>query len=187
MAREVRVFIEDTLQDLSRELSWLRNLRYELCAACTSCLKDGQECVKHGSVRCTDDDCLHLLRVVPEEQLICPKSFSGETIDVCGLEKWFQGHKTEIEEQKVAYLVPEGASATYVGPHAKRAKSTADRTEEVQLDRPRKEALLEDLRKMEIRTVEALKELWEDIKSEQVRAAIVYWDAPSLGSCIEKN
>ena len=96
MAREVCVFIEDTLQDLSRELSWLRNLRYELCVACTNCLKRGEECVKHRSVCCAHDDCLHLLRVVPKEQLICPKSFSDETIEVGGLEKWFQGHKTEV-------------------------------------------------------------------------------------------
>ncbi|XP_078371994.1 uncharacterized protein LOC144655584 isoform X1 [Oculina patagonica] len=106
MGRDVRLFLEDTLLDLSQELSWLCNLRYELCVACTSCLKE--ECIKHGEVCCAHDDCLHLLRVLPEEQLICPKSFSDDTVEVLGLEKWFQGHKTKInEEQRVAFLAPE--------------------------------------------------------------------------------
>ena len=97
MVREVPVFLEDTLQDLSRELPWLRNLRYELCVACTNCLKRSEACVKHRSVSCAHEDCLHLLRVLPEEQLICPKSFNNETFKVPGLEKWFKAHKTEVK------------------------------------------------------------------------------------------
>ncbi|KAJ7339407.1 hypothetical protein OS493_005802 [Desmophyllum pertusum] len=87
LAPEVRVFIEDTLQGLSNAFSWLRNLRYELCVACTNCLECGEEC--------TPDDCLHLVRVVPEETLICSEGSCNVIIEVCGLEKWFQGHKTE--------------------------------------------------------------------------------------------
>ncbi|KAL9972489.1 hypothetical protein ACROYT_G018801 [Oculina patagonica] len=101
IVREVPVFLEDTLQDLSHELSWLRNLRYELCVACTNCSKRAEECVKHRSISCAHEDCLHLLQVLPEEQLICPKSFGNETVNVRGLEKWFGAHKTEVEEQKV--------------------------------------------------------------------------------------
>lgn len=97
MARDVRVLLEDTLQDLSRELSWLRNLRYELCVACTVCSKQSEKCIKHREVCCAHDDCLHLLRVLPEEELICPKSFSDEIIEVPGLEKWFEGHKKEVQ------------------------------------------------------------------------------------------
>ena len=89
LAREVCVFIEDTLQDLLYEFSWFRNLRYELCVACTNCLKCGEEC--------TPDDCLHLVRVVPEETLICSEGSCNEIIKFCGLEKWFQGHKTEVQ------------------------------------------------------------------------------------------
>lgn len=96
IAQEVRVYLEDSLQELSLELPWLRNLRYELSIACPSCLTHGEECAKHGTVCCAHDDCLHLLRVIPEEQLFCPKSFNDEALHVDGLENWFQGDKTKV-------------------------------------------------------------------------------------------
>ena len=97
MASEVRIFLEDTLRSLSLEFSWLRNLRYELCVACTSCFKPSVKCDKHRSVFCAHDDCLHLLRVTPEEQLlICTKSFCDEAVEVPGLEKWFKVYETEV-------------------------------------------------------------------------------------------
>ena len=95
-AVEVRTFLMSTLQGMSRDLSWLSNLRYELCVACPCCLPSSGQCIKHKSVCCSHDDCLHLLKVVPEEALICPKSLSEEIIQVDGLEKWFQVHKTEV-------------------------------------------------------------------------------------------
>ena len=79
MAVEVRTFIEKTLESLSRDLSWLRNLRYELSVACPHC-----------------DDCLNLLQVCPGEELICRKSFSDEAIKVHGLEKWFQVENSQV-------------------------------------------------------------------------------------------
>ena len=94
-AVEVRTFLMATLQDMSRDLSWLRNLQYNLCVACSCCLQSGEKCIKHGSVCSTYEDCLHLLQV-PEEVLICPKSLSEETVQVHGLEKWFQIYKTEV-------------------------------------------------------------------------------------------
>ena len=96
-AQEVRVFLEDSLQKLSLESPWLRNLRCELCVACPSCLTHGEECAKHGSVCCAHDDCLHLLRVIPEEQLFCPKSFTDEALQIDGLNNWFQVGKTKVE------------------------------------------------------------------------------------------
>ena len=97
MACEVRIFLEDTLRSLTLEFSWLRNLRYELCVACTSCFKLSEECVKHRLASCAHDDCFHLLRVIPEEHLICPKSFCDEVIEVPGLEKWFKVYNTEVQ------------------------------------------------------------------------------------------
>ena len=96
MAAEVRTFMEATLDGLSRDLSWLRNLRYELCVACTYCSQSGEQCSKHRSLCCTHDDCLHLLRLLPEEELICPKSFNDETVKVRGSEKWFEVHKAAV-------------------------------------------------------------------------------------------
>ena len=97
MVCEVPVFLEDTLQDLSRELSWLCNLRYELCVACTNCLERNEECVKHRSISCSHEDCLHLVPVLPEEQLICSKSFSNVTFKVPGLEKWSEAHNVKVK------------------------------------------------------------------------------------------
>ena len=95
MAGEVRAFIEATLQGLARDLSWLHNLRYELCVACSHCLQSSGQNTKQKSSCQTDDDCLHLLRV-PAEALICPKSFCDETIKVHGLDKWFPVRSSEV-------------------------------------------------------------------------------------------
>ena len=93
MAIEVRNFIERTLDDFSHDLSWLSNLRYELSVVCTYCL----ECTRHLHERtsCDLDDCLHLLRVRPGEELICLKNFCDETISP-GWEMWFEVPHTQV-------------------------------------------------------------------------------------------
>ena len=96
MASDVRAFFEGTLQDMSRELSWLRNLKYELCVACASCLSRTDPCDKHRSVSCTHDDCLHLLPLRPKGQMICPMSFGDEPITSVGLEQWLLVCETEV-------------------------------------------------------------------------------------------
>ena len=96
IAVQVRTFIERTLDGLSRDLLWLRNVRHELSVACACCAKNGERCSKHGSACCEHDDCLHLLPVGPGEELICPKNFSNEVIEVCGLDKWFQVQKFQV-------------------------------------------------------------------------------------------
>lgn len=97
MACKVRIFLEDTLRSLSLEFLGLRNLRYELCVACATCFKQSEECVKHRLVSCAHEDCLHLLRVIPEGHLICRKSFCDEAIEVPGLKKWFKVSTTEVQ------------------------------------------------------------------------------------------
>ena len=97
MAREVRAFLEDTLQVMSRDLSWLRNLKYELCVECTHCLNRTDPCDRHRLVSCTHDDCLRLLTLRSEEQMICPMNFSDEPIKICGLDKWLLVHETKVK------------------------------------------------------------------------------------------
>ena len=122
-ARGVRVFIDDTLKAMSQELSWLRNLRYELCVACTHCLESTQspqQCSKHRSVRCPDDECLRLLPLLPEEQLICPMNFGDEPVKICGLEKWLLFHENEVnillnfvqQELQTSFISPLNLTAT---------------------------------------------------------------------------
>ncbi|XP_068754007.1 uncharacterized protein [Montipora capricornis] len=90
MAIKVRTFIEGTLNGLSKDLSWLSNLRYQLSVACTHCLQSDQ------------DDTLHLLRVLPCGELAsCRKNFSHATVTVPGLEKWFELQHSQNEEQEM--------------------------------------------------------------------------------------
>ena len=96
-AREVRGFFEDTLKEMLGQLSWLGNMRFELCVACTHCVKCPDQCSRHSSVRCADDDCLTLLPLRPEEQLYCRKNHARERIKICGLEKWLLVHKIEVK------------------------------------------------------------------------------------------
>ena len=88
MAVEVRNFIQRTLDRFSRDLCWLSNLRYELSVVCTHCLQS--MCSLHRLMSCCQDDCLHILRVCPGDELTCPNNFSDETVKVPGWEKWFE-------------------------------------------------------------------------------------------------
>ena len=93
MAVEVRNFIQRTLDGFSRDLCWLSNLRYELSVVCTHCQQGRRS--RHSVIICEDDGCLHLLRVRPGEELICPNKFDG-TVKVPGLEKWFEVPHSQV-------------------------------------------------------------------------------------------
>ncbi|KAL9961963.1 hypothetical protein ACROYT_G031010 [Oculina patagonica] len=105
-AREVLVFLEKTLQDMSDELSWLHGLQYKLCVTCTRCLKRTDKCAKHSLASCTHDDCLHLLELRPKRPMICRETFGHGPITPVGWEKWLPARETESEEQ--VSLNPEG-------------------------------------------------------------------------------
>ena len=100
MAIEVRNFTQGTLDGFSRDLCWLSNLRYELSVVCTHCLQS--MCSLHRLMSCCQDDCLHLLRVCPEEELICPYNFSDETLKVPGLEKWFEVPRSQVSTMSLS-------------------------------------------------------------------------------------
>ncbi|XP_015768806.1 PREDICTED: uncharacterized protein LOC107347432 isoform X10 [Acropora digitifera] len=108
MAIEVRNFIERTLDGFSRDLSWLSNLRYELSVVCTYCL----ECTRdlHKKTSCDQDDCLHLLRVRPGEELICLKNFCDETVSP-GWEMWFEVPHTQTMEPEEDTQIVDGTSS----------------------------------------------------------------------------
>ncbi|XP_015757180.1 PREDICTED: uncharacterized protein LOC107336623 isoform X2 [Acropora digitifera] len=108
MAIEVRNFIERTLEDFSRSLSWLSNLRYELSVVCTYCLEC--TCHLHERTSCDQDDCLHLLRVRPGEELICLKNFCDETVSP-GWEMWFEEPHTQTMEPEGDTQIADGYSS----------------------------------------------------------------------------
>ena len=71
----VRTFLEETVQDLRRELPWLGNLKCDFCVTCPGCLPKEEMC---------------LLKVLEEGQpSLCPRSLDGKVPTVLGLEKWF--------------------------------------------------------------------------------------------------
>ena len=95
MAIKVRNFIERTLDEFSRDLSYLSNLRYELSVVCTHCQQ--RESDLDGLMSCChDDDRLHLLQVSSGEELSCKENFSDETVKVPGWEMWFEVPHTQV-------------------------------------------------------------------------------------------
>ncbi|XP_015749617.1 PREDICTED: uncharacterized protein LOC107329442 [Acropora digitifera] len=108
MAIEVRNFIERTLDGFSRDLSWLRNLRYEPSVVCTHCQQ--RECDLHKKTSCDQDDCLHLLRVRPGEELICLKNFCDEAVSP-GWKMWFEVPHTQTMEPEHDTQIADGHSS----------------------------------------------------------------------------
>ena len=90
VASLVRGFLEDTLQNLSCELSWFSNLKYDWRVACPRCLEKEDLCVNHGKVSCIHEECLCLLKILSGVQLEnCIKCFCGEVPTLPTLKKWF--------------------------------------------------------------------------------------------------
>ena len=88
VASLVRTFLEETMNNFSRELPWLSNLKCELCVACPYCPDD--TCPNHGQVSCTHEDCLCLLEILEGGQLSnCPNNFDDEEPTLPTLKKWF--------------------------------------------------------------------------------------------------
>lgn len=84
----VRTFLEETVQNLRRELPWLSNLTWDFCFACPRCQHNEGTCSIHCVVSCDHEDCLCLLKISHERQLShCPNSLCVPTLN--GLEKWF--------------------------------------------------------------------------------------------------
>ena len=90
VATLVRTFLDETTQNLTRELPWLSNLKFDLCVACPDCSGKENVCSNHGQASCTHEDCLCLLEILQFGQLShCPNNFCAEQPKVLGLEKWF--------------------------------------------------------------------------------------------------
>ena len=88
VAVAVRTFLEDTVQNLRRELPWLTNLTCNFCFAYPRCLHNEDTCSNHDVVSCDRKDCLCLLKRLHERQLShCPNSLCIPSLK--GLEKWF--------------------------------------------------------------------------------------------------
>ena len=109
----VRRFLEDTMQNLSHELPWLKNVTYELCVECPYCLKE-ETCRNRGEVTCTHEDCMCLLQVPPGGLLSnCPNSYCDTIMRLPQLEKWYS-IKGEAEMIKRAFTFLCDVLCTYL-------------------------------------------------------------------------
>ena len=86
----VRTFLEETVQDLRREHSWLSNFNCDFCVVCPDCLQKEEACCIDDVVSCDHEDCPCFLEIVEEGKLkLCQKTLGVKERTVVGLEKWF--------------------------------------------------------------------------------------------------
>ena len=89
VAKDLRNFLESTLQDMAQQIPWRGNLKYELCVKCPFCPIERKHCQNHGKISCTHEECFCLLKMAPAERLLCEKSLCDKVPTIPGLEKWF--------------------------------------------------------------------------------------------------
>ena len=86
----VRTFLEETVQVLRDEHSWLSNFNCDFCVICPDCLQKKEARCLHDVVSCNHEDCLCFLEIIEEGKLKhCPKTVGVKERTVGGLEKWF--------------------------------------------------------------------------------------------------
>ncbi|XP_048578793.1 uncharacterized protein LOC116614441 isoform X2 [Nematostella vectensis] len=95
LAVRVRMLLEESLDELSRDWDWLGHMRYEFCVECSVCASEN--CQEHGRTGCGDQDCVHVLKCVHggETPYRCDRVF-GDGFYLPGLTRWFNN---EVETQ----------------------------------------------------------------------------------------
>ena len=90
----VRTFLEETVQDLRREHSWLSNFNCDFCVVCPYCPPKEEACRIHHEVSCVHEDCLCFLEISFVEGKLkhCQETLDVKEQKIVGLEKWF-AHK----------------------------------------------------------------------------------------------
>jgi hypothetical protein len=85
----VRDFLENCLKEITDQCYWYRSLLYEISVLCPPCSE--KKCPKHDCDTCRDDDCLHLLSVTNDRELVCTESLGKDAKpEVPGLEEWYR-------------------------------------------------------------------------------------------------
>ena len=101
VAVQVREFVEETLQVLSRDL-YKGKLQYHIRVACPYCQRE--KCTSHNQIACSYDDCLHLLELRQGYPLICKKKPTEEVLTVTGQQKWFSQILTKVGSSEIRSL-----------------------------------------------------------------------------------
>ena len=87
----VRTFLEETVQDLRHEHSWLSNFNCDFSVLCPHCLQKEEACRIHDVVSCDHEDCMCFLVLEEGKLKHCQKTLGVKDLErkVVGLEKWF--------------------------------------------------------------------------------------------------
>ncbi|XP_031560399.1 uncharacterized protein LOC116296514 [Actinia tenebrosa] len=84
-------FLERSLKEITKECHWYQFLNYEICVLCPS--RHVVKCERHQLESCIDDDCLHLLPLKEDRELVCREGIGEESKPyVLGLEEWYREH-----------------------------------------------------------------------------------------------
>ncbi|XP_022798203.1 uncharacterized protein LOC111336387 [Stylophora pistillata] len=106
VAEDLRNFLGRTLEDMSQQIPWRGNLKYELCVECPFCPTERKSCQNHGKISCTHEDCLCLLKMAPVERLLCEKCLCDEEASFPGLEKWFLRVRSKYDVASTSQVEP---------------------------------------------------------------------------------
>ncbi|EDO47002.1 predicted protein [Nematostella vectensis] len=90
LAVRVRMLLENSLDELSRDWDWLGHMRHEFCVECRACASE--KCQEHGRTSCCDQDCVHMLVCLHdgETPYRCDRVFGDASrFTVPGLRRWF--------------------------------------------------------------------------------------------------
>ena len=93
VAIEVRQFVAEALQGLSRDLPYLKGMQYHFAVECPHCQQQKGKCKKHCQELC--EDCLHLLQIKQGVSLSCEYK-RNKVLKVPGLEKWSFHKKVQV-------------------------------------------------------------------------------------------
>ena len=100
VATQLREFLEDALQGMSQDLSYLRGLQYHFSVECPYCERENNECKYHRQLSCKHEDCFHLLQIQQGKSLICLETDCDEILTVPGQEKWFTQRDNQVNKIK---------------------------------------------------------------------------------------
>ena len=86
-----RTFLEETVQDLRHEHSWLSNFNCDFSVLCPHCLQKEEACRIHDVVSCDHEDCMCFLVLEEGKLKHCQNTLGVKDLErkVVGLERWF--------------------------------------------------------------------------------------------------
>ena len=95
IAKEVRSFLVDVLNEMRTTYPAYKGMKYYFGLKCNLCSEETTRCLRHEEEACSDEDCVHLLRVEDLEngKVTC-------YLNICGEKDFFDVHKSAWIQQR---------------------------------------------------------------------------------------